>query len=117
VADDGGRAEATALALAAVALAFFLLPTQVHERYALYLLPFLLLAALWRPAGSGVPLSVVWVVSTLVLLNLIYIVPLVPWDRPVQQVVGEVLGRGVALVLGGVGLGCAAALAGVRSDA
>jgi hypothetical protein len=117
VADDGGRAYATALALAATALAFFLLPTQVHERYALYLLPFLLLTALWRPARGGVPLSVVWMVSALVLLNLIYIVPLVPWDRPVQQVVGEVLGRGVALVLGGVGLGCAAALAGVRSDA
>jgi hypothetical protein len=113
---DDRRAEATALALAATALAFFLLPTQVHERYALYLLPFLLLAALWRPGAGGLPLGVVWVVSALVLLNLVYIVPPVPWDRPAQQVVGEVLGRGVALVLFGVGLGCLWSLATVARE-
>jgi hypothetical protein len=114
---DARRAYATALALAATALAFFLLPTQVHERYALYVLPFLLLAALWRPAGEGPGLGVVWVVSALILLNLVYIVPLVPWDRPVQQVVGDVLGRGVALVLFGAGLGCAWSLARVTREA
>jgi hypothetical protein len=112
-----GHAYVTALALAATALAFFLLPTQVHERYALYLLPFLLLAALWRPAGAGPGLEVVWVVSGLVWLNLIYIVPLVPWDRPVQQFVGDVLGRGVALVLFAAGLGCVWSLASVKREA
>jgi Gpi18-like mannosyltransferase len=34
-----------ALAAAALALAFFALPTQIHERYAFFALPFLLLAA------------------------------------------------------------------------
>jgi Gpi18-like mannosyltransferase len=107
---------ATALALAAVALAFFLLPTQVHERYALYLLPFLLLAALWRPPAARWGLGLVWVVSALVWLNLYYIVPLVPWERPVQQFVGDVLGRGVALALFGVGAACLWALATVKRE-
>jgi hypothetical protein len=105
---DGARLRAagTALAWAGAALAFFLLPTQVHERYALYLLPPLLLAALWRPAGRGARLGLVWGVSGLVLLNLYYITPLLPWDRATQQFVGDVLGRGAAVIFLATGLGC-----------
>jgi hypothetical protein len=104
------RGYAAALAWAAAALAFFYLPTQVHERYALYALPPLVLAALWRPGPYRAALAGAWVVSGLVLLNLYYITPLLPQPRPQQQFIGEILGRGVAVALLAVGLGCAWAL-------
>ena len=104
------RAYAAALAWAAAALAFFYLPTQVHERYALYALPPLLLAALWRPGPARAALAGVWAVSGLVFLNLYYIAPLLPQRRLQQLFIGEILGRGVAVVLLVVGLGCAWAL-------
>lgn len=39
------RGQTRAVGAAAIALAFFALPTQIHERYAFFALPFLLLAA------------------------------------------------------------------------
>jgi hypothetical protein len=95
-----------ALAWAAAALAFFWLPTQVHERYALYALPPLLLVALWQPGRAHRALALVAGVSVLMWLNLSYITPLVPLARPIQQFMGDVLGRGVALLFLAALLAC-----------
>jgi Gpi18-like mannosyltransferase len=59
-----------ALASAALALAFFALPTQIHERYAFFALPFLLLAAA-ADLRLLLPYAVLVVASTLNILGAI----------------------------------------------
>ena len=94
---DLPETEAGALAWGLAALLFFLLPTQVHERYALYVLPALVLAALFRVGGAAGAWRLAWLAAGLIWLNLFYIVPLLPLPRPVGQVLGEVGGRAIAL--------------------
>ncbi len=59
-----------ALGAATLALAFFALPTQIHERYAFFALPFLLLwaAAEWR---ALIPFGVLTVTATINILGAI----------------------------------------------
>lgn len=59
-----------ALGAAVLALAFFVLPTQIHERYAFFVLPFLLLAAA-ADLRLLLPFAVLVITSTLNILGAI----------------------------------------------
>jgi Gpi18-like mannosyltransferase len=99
------RSYATALALLATALAFFLLPTQMHERYVLYSLPPLLLAILWAPRRARWWWGVYAGLSGLVLLNLYFAAALIPLDPAVLPLFADI-GRGVAVALLAIGGWC-----------
>jgi hypothetical protein len=87
--------------LSIVALLFFLLPTEIHERY---LFPFLVFAALWATA-SKLNFTVYAALTVLFGLNLLYALPVLN--------TGAMLGRAgwlptAPLAALEVALGCAA---------
>lgn len=74
------RHDLRALAAAALGLAFFTLPTEMHERYAF---PVLALLPLWAIAGGGRQL-VYWLFTSLFLLNLAGVLKIEPTARIVS---------------------------------
>ena len=70
--DHGTRVEAVLSAAAMISLAFFLFPTEIHERY---LFPFVVLAALWGTSGRR-EMAVFLVLSLAVGLNIAHSLPI-----------------------------------------
>ncbi len=74
--DDAARVEAVLSCAAMVSLAFFLFPTEIHERY---LFPFVVLAALWGASGRR-EMALFLVLSLAVGLNIAHSLPISATD-------------------------------------
>lgn len=70
--DETGKVSLALSGAAAVSLAFFLFPTEIHERY---LFPFVAFAALWGTRGDRYLILYV-ALSFLVALNIAYVLPI-----------------------------------------
>jgi hypothetical protein len=94
------------LLLTLVSFAYFYFPTEIHERYSLYLVMPLILSALLAPAPRASELWASWLAGLLILLNLVYLTPFFEWSSGQRDVYGEWVGRGAAIGLLFVAVWC-----------
>jgi hypothetical protein len=95
------------LILTIVSAAFFMFPTEIHERYSVYILLPLLLAAILDPKKRKTETWIVWLAGVLIWLNLIYVTPFFSWGDVQRNAYGEWVGRVVAMGLLMIAMWCA----------